>query len=267
MLSRLPRVRIIGDIAIVRILDELDEEAEREIGQEILRLYPRLRAVVRLYGVKGVTRIPDAKVIAGDSNTETVYKENRCKFKLDVIKMMFCLGNLYERKRIVSLVKEGETIVDMFAGVGQFSIPIAVHSNPKIIYAFEVNPDTYAYLVKNVEENKVSGKVIPIMDDNRNAIRYGLKQSADRIIMGYFPNTINYLSHALKLCKPEGTYIHLHDLARKGYGWQNLYEECLKIVSENKYEVELVNYRMVKSYSPSMAHWVLDLLVKAPQAP
>ena len=264
---RLPRVRIVGDVAVVRMFDERFEGLEREIGEEILRRYPRVRTVLRVYGVRGNARIPEARVIAGDGNTETVYKENRCMFRLDVARMMFCLGNLYERRRMVSLVKPGEVVVDMFAGVGQFCIPIAVHSSPRVVYAFELNPETYRYLAWNVEENRVGDRVVAIMDDNRNAPKYGVEHHADRVIMGYFPNTVDYLKHALRLCKPEGAYVHLHDLARKGYGWLGLYERCREIAFENGYELELVGYRMVKSYSPSLAHWVLDLRVKRPQTP
>ena len=63
--------------------------------------------------------------------TETINKENGCLFKLDLAKVMWSKGNNNERLRIAKLVGDGETVIDMFAGIGYFSIHIAVHSNAK----------------------------------------------------------------------------------------------------------------------------------------
>ena len=43
----------------------------------------------------------------------------------------------------------------MFAGIGYFTIPIAVHSNVKKIYAIEINPVSYNFLCENIKLNKV----------------------------------------------------------------------------------------------------------------
>jgi len=262
MFLKLPRVRILGHVALVRLSREYDN-LEHEIGEEILRRYPNVRTVLRIYEVEGVVREPKVRLIAGEPETETLHRENKCIFRLDASKLMFCLGNFYERLRMTKVVKHDEVVVDMFAGVGQFTIPIAVHSKPKRIYAFEYNIEAYRYLRINIQKNKVDDRVVAIMDDNRNALKYGLENRADRIIMGYFPNTVNYLETALKASNPNGAIIHLHDLARKSKeGYMKIFSKCLEIASSLGYEVGLDNYRVVKSYSPSMAHYVLDLKVR-----
>ena len=258
MSLKLPRVRVLGHVALVRLPEELDA-LEHEVGLEIIKRYPPVRTVLRIYEVEGPVREPKVKLIAGEPNTETVHRENKCLFKLDASKLMFSLGNFYERVRMTKLVKPDETVVDMFAGVGQFTIPITVHAKPRVVYAFEYNIDAYRYLLDNIKLNKVQDRVRAVMDDNRNALRYGLKGMADRIIMGYFPNTVAYFETALKIASHKGAVIHFHDLARKGHGWRDLLERCREIAYDMGFELILLGYRMVKSYSPSLAHWVLDI--------
>jgi len=84
--------------------------------------------IVKLGRISGLKREPDVEVIIGEG-TETVHRENKCGFKLDVSKIMWSKGNTTERKRMSLLPEDGEIIVDMFAGIGYFSIPMAVHSN------------------------------------------------------------------------------------------------------------------------------------------
>ncbi len=257
---KLPRARLIGDVAVVRIPAEL-EEREKEIGEEILRRNPRIRTVLRTFGAYGQTRTTRSKIIAGEENTETTYKEHGCIYKLDVATLLFCLGNLYERRRMASVVKPREVVVDMFAGVGQFTIPVAKLASPSVVYAFEINPEAYRYLLENIRLNKVEHVVRAFMDDCRNALKYGIEESADRVIMGYFPGTIKFLPTALQLSKGAGSYIHLHDLARKKNGWAELWENARNVAEQLGYGVELISYREVKSYSPSLAHWALDFRI------
>jgi len=107
-LKLLPRGwQILGDIIIVSIPPQL-ETRKHEIGEALLQFYPRCKTV------SGPYREPDVEVIAG-SGTETIHKENGCKFKLDAANIMFSPGNLDERKRMSMLGKD-EIVVDMFAG-------------------------------------------------------------------------------------------------------------------------------------------------------
>ncbi|MDJ0270431.1 MAG: class I SAM-dependent methyltransferase family protein [Aigarchaeota archaeon] len=263
---KLPKARLIGDVAVVRIPAEL-EEHEKEIGEEILRRNPSIRTVIRTFGAYGQTRTTRTKIIAGEDNTETIYKEHGCIYKLDVATLLFCLGNLYERRRMASIVKAGEVVADMFAGVGQFTIPIAKLASPSVVYAFEINPDAYRYLLENIRLNKLEHVVRAFMDDCRNALKYGMEESADRVIMGYFPGTIRFLPTALRLSRGVGSCIHLHDLARKKTGWAELWESVKNVAEQLGYGVKLIGYREVKSYSPSLAHWALDFRVDcSPQA-
>ncbi|MEM4280871.1 MAG: class I SAM-dependent methyltransferase family protein [Candidatus Caldarchaeum sp.] len=256
MLSR-PSVKYLGHVALMRIPLGFKGSVE-EVAQKLLREYSRVKTVVLIERVEGVHRVPRTRVLAGLPVTETLHRENGIVYKLDVQKLMFSLGNSFERRRMRSLPRRGEVIVDMFAGVGQFTVPLA-KSQAEKVYAFEINPEAYRYLVENLKLNKVEHRVTAFLDDCRNAPSYGLEASANRVIMGYFPGTLDYLPTALKIVKVEGGYIHFHELAKPVDGWKDLYERCRAIADRQGFKLELEGKRGVKSYSPKLWHWVLDL--------
>ena len=132
---------------------------KHRIGQALLAFYPRCRAVFRDFGIEGPLREPVRETIAGDK-TQTVHRENGVLFKLDALKMMFSPGNLRERMRM-SLLGKGETVVDMFAGIGYFlfpwrSIPGRVRSWP-----LSSIPMAHHYLCQNIQRNHVEEIVEP----------------------------------------------------------------------------------------------------------
>ena len=189
--------KVIGDILVLK--NHVDNP------QELLKI-PGVNRVVRLRRIKGLKREPDVEVIIGEG-TETVHRENHCLFKLDVARIMWSKGNTTERKRMSQLVEDGETIVDLFAGIGYFTIPMAVHAHPGKIYAVEINPVAHQYLQDNIVLNKVQNVVEPILGNCRDLAP---RNTADRVLMGYIGNTEEYLDVAMEAIKDEGI-IHYHE--------------------------------------------------------
>ncbi|HQN76509.1 MAG TPA: class I SAM-dependent methyltransferase family protein, partial [Methanomassiliicoccales archaeon] len=105
----------LGDIAVVRLPDELLPYAG-EVGDALRSAFPRLRSVFLDHGVIGEFRVLDLEVIAGEDVSETVHIEYGLRFKVDPRKAYFNPRLSNERRRIASLVREGETVVDMFSG-------------------------------------------------------------------------------------------------------------------------------------------------------
>src|SRR2546430_11097004 len=58
-----------------------------------------------------------------------------------------------------SMVEKGERVVDMFAGVGPFSILIAKRLGDVRVEAIDANPQAVELLQENVRANKVESKV------------------------------------------------------------------------------------------------------------
>ena len=243
----------IGQILIVNLKDELRKH-EKQIGQFLLKTIPDTKTVCSRTGfIKSKERMPQMKVIAGNEQTETVHKEHGISYKLDVNKIMFAKGNLNERNRITKLVKENETIVDMFAGIGYFSLGIAKYSNPNKVYSIEINPAAYHYLWENIKLNRVQDKVLPMLGDCIVEVPK-LGRVADRVIMGLLPDCKVYLTDALKVVKPNGT-IHYHGTAKD---WKELFNDIETAAEIEGFKVELIRKIRVKSYAPKIYHWVLD---------
>ena len=139
----------IGDILI------LDNKFTVQSDTQLKELSDKhnVKTIMKVDHIYGTKREPVIKLLYGN-DTETINKENECLFKLDLKKVMWSKGNNNERIRIAKLVEDNETVIDMFAGIGYFSIPIGVHSNAKQIYSIEINPNSFHYLKENIKLNK-----------------------------------------------------------------------------------------------------------------
>jgi tRNA wybutosine-synthesizing protein 2 len=254
----------IGDICIINLNSELLGK-NKEIGLGILEILPRFKTIGNKVGeISGVFREPQIEIIAGEKNTETTVKENNCLYKFDVTKLMFAKGNINERVRIANSVKPGEIIVDMFAGIGYFSVPMGKLSKFKKIYSIELNPNAFFYLNENIKLNKIKN-IQTINGDCRKEIDKLIGQGviADRVVMGYLPPPMEFVDAALKIVRKKGI-IHYEALLNE----DKLEEETKKVVSEinekaklQKRKVKLIKNNFVKGYRPHINHYVLDLEV------
>ena len=209
-----------------------------------------VKTVMKIDHIQGSKREPVCKVLYG-SETETINKENGCLFKLDLTKVMWSKGNNNERLRIAKLVEDGETVIDMFAGIGYFSIPIGVHADAREVIAIEINPNSYHYLCENIRLNKLDN-ITPILGDCMD-VTPGYK--ADRIIMGYVKTTHHYLKAAIGSLN-EGGILHYHETVPEKLMDTRPLE---RIISEaDGREVELLKLNKIKKYSPGVWHVVAD---------
>jgi len=169
----------IGNIALIQLSDELIPY-QKIIGEALLELNPFIKAVFRKDSIEGEYRVPKLELIAGEPITETVYREFGVRILLDVSKVYFSPRLSEERKRIASLIKKDETILDMFCGVGPFSLMISKKSEPKKIYAIDINEAAIYYLKKNIALNRTHN-IFPIHGDSKVEIKK--IEKPDRIIM------------------------------------------------------------------------------------
>lgn len=236
--------QILGDVMLLKF--GCIEDEKKKIADAILRLYPNVKTVCEIKGVSGELRQPSIKKIAGNG-IETLHKEHGIMYKLDVAKVMFSKGNHFERQRILSQVKKNENVVDMFAGIGYFSIGIAKHA--KNVYAIEKNPVAFRYLEENIKLNKISN--IDAMNADCSGVF--LNGVADRVIMGYFPHTEKFLPFALKMLKKNGV-VHFHNTYLESELWTKP-EGHLKVLGNFK----VLMKKKVKSVAPRCYHIVMDI--------
>ncbi|MFQ5888211.1 MAG: class I SAM-dependent methyltransferase family protein [Candidatus Hydrothermarchaeales archaeon] len=242
---------LLGDIVILELPGEL-EDKKFLIGEKVLELHPKAQSVMNRVEIKGVYREPKVELIAG-TKTETLHKENGCIFRVDPARVMFSFGNLEERMRMASISNEKEIVVDMFSGVGQFSIPVAKHSKPKAVYSVEKNPSAFDFLKENVRLNNLKN-MTPILGDCREVTP---KNLADRVIMGYLFETHKYLPSAIDALK-DGGMIHYHTTSHR----EDIEREektVEGIVQKKGRKVVSMENRVVKSYAPKIYHFVIDI--------
>jgi tRNA wybutosine-synthesizing protein 2 len=253
----LPRKwELFGDVLVLRLDRSLDkfEEAIAECYASVLRAKTVLRDVG---GVSGEYRRPVLRKIMG-TDTVTVHVENGIKFKFDVSEIMFSSGNVEERTRMAGIKCDGETVVDMFAGIGYFSLPLAVYQGPKKVVACELNPVAYSFLTENIRLNGVYGIVEPVLGDNRD-----LQGSdfADRVIMGYVKTTHEFLPTALRMLKSGGV-VHYHETCPSEL---LLHRPVQRIIDSAKgCRVEVERLKEIKSYAPGISHVVVDARIFKP---
>jgi tRNA wybutosine-synthesizing protein 2 len=255
-LELLPRGwAILGSVIVVKIPGEL-EAHKQQIGSALLRIYPRCRSVLRDFGISGHLREPLREIVAG-SGSETIHIENGVSFKLDAMKVMFSPGNLLERTRM-SRLGSGEVVVDMFAGIGYFSLPMAVHSRPREVISIELNPVAYSYLVENARLNRVQDIVEPVLGDCARVTPSGI---ADRVVMGYVGSTDRYLLKGVEALKPGGV-LHYHQTIPSWLYPQALVDDISKAASFMDRKAKVMRCVRVKRYSPGVVHAVLDACIE-----
>lgn len=216
LLRSLPRAYdIIGDIAIIDIPHDLNEFAPA-IGRGVLEVNPRSRLVLRISGdVTGTFRTRQFQIIAGSGSTETLHREFSCDFHLDLASVYFNPRLSHERMRIAKQVGMHERIIDMFAGVGPYSILIAKTEVTSNITAIDANPEACRYLRENIFANGVADRVTPVLADARTAISRSLQGSATRVIMNLPLEAIGFMDAAAQAVKSDGGTIHFYTFASR----------------------------------------------------
>ena len=139
----------------------------------------------------------------GERKSETIHKEYGCVFKIDLKKAYFSPRLSYERLRIAKLVKPGEVVLNMFAGVGCYSISIAKHSEPLKVFSIDINPVAFQLLHENSRLNRVEAVVVPIQGDAKQVIDTELLNVADRVLMPLPERANEYLDSAFSALKPK----------------------------------------------------------------
>eukprot|EP01084_Bolivina_argentea_P073454 133298_1 len=103
-------------------------------------------------------RVFPMEIIAGINKLNTIVKENGCKFSFDFSKVYWNSRLGTEHQRICDIFKTNEIICDMMAGVGPFVIPSAKYKKC-IIYANDLNPNSFKYLKENCKINNVEKNI------------------------------------------------------------------------------------------------------------
>jgi tRNA wybutosine-synthesizing protein 2 len=241
---------VLGEVILVTLAEECPRPGA--VGEALLELHGNAKTVLERRGIDGPHREPDVAVIAGSGETVTVHREHGIEYALDLEAVMFSPGNKAERARMGDVVERGESVVDMFAGIGYFTLPMAVAGAS--VTAVERNPGSFEYLRKNVERNDVAERVSTYRADCRD-----VEATADRVVMGHF-DANEYLDHALSLLSPGGT-LHYHEATPADRLPERPVGRIERAARELDRDVRSATVNRVKTYSEGVVHVVVDAVV------
>ena len=249
----------IGDIIIIRIPDSLVSK-KKIIGETLLEKIKIAKSVFfQSSPVEGDFRTRDLEILAGEDKTQTEYKEFGCKFTVDVEKAFFSPRLSTERERISGLIQDGETVINMFGGIGMFSI-IAAKNNDCTIYNIDINPEASKLCEKNINLNKLKGKVISINGDASKIIQEQLQDTGDRTLMLLPERSVEFLEDAILTTKKNGIihyYSHIH--ADKKSDAPNLSEQ--HYIDQSKIKSKVLNSKIVRAVGPRYYQTVVDVKI------
>ncbi|GFO97042.1 trNA (Guanine37-N1) -methyltransferase [groundwater metagenome] len=248
-----PAYEQIGDIAII---DRHEPQAQR-VAQVLLK-QNRIKTVLQAEtSVSGEYRTRSVSILAGERRTETLYRENECRYLLDLSKVYFTPRLSTERARIADQISDGDTVVDMFAGVGPFCILIAKRFPRAHVIAIDKNPDAVRYLKENVKLNRV--KNVEIIDrDARDAAKD--ISGADHVIMNLPHSAIEFLDAAFGLIK-NGGVIHFYAISHEDDLFDGILKRIEDIAGISGFHIVPLNKRIVRPYAPYQFNICIDFQV------
>ncbi|WP_336342903.1 class I SAM-dependent methyltransferase [Halalkalicoccus ordinarius] len=239
---------------------------ESEVGDALLELHGGADTVLAREGISGEHREPSVRTVAGAGDTETIHTEHGTRYALDLAEVMFSPGNKAERARMGDVVTEDERVLDMFAGIGYFTLPMARAGAH--VTAIERNPTAFRYLLENSVLNGVEEKIEAYRADCRDV---EIEEEVDRVVMGYYDaaeprsddgrassgTSYEYLDHALGALT-DGGIVHVHEATPEALLWDRPVSRLEDAAERTGREVELLDRRRVKGYSEGVVHVVLD---------
>jgi len=253
---------LVGHIAIVELPEEL-ASFDKLVGTGVLEICPNIRTVMAKAGAfSSDYRTRELRLIAGEDNPVTNYKEHGCVFLLDVRTVFFSPRLSHERLRIASQVQPGETVVDMFAGVGPYSILVAKKQPLSTVYAVDANPSAFKFLVSNILANRVLSSVRPMMGDARKVVGSNLSKTADRVIMNLPGSALEFVDVACSSIKERGGIIHFYSFESAENPHGTATERLKERVEASGRELKSIStVRIVKEIAPYRVQVAVDARV------
>lgn len=144
-------------------------EKWRDFDGELWRTVAKSLGVTRLAKKSAICRdgfrTPKVTMLLGENGWVT-HTDNGIKYTFDVTKCMFSSGNITEKIRVGNFDCSGQTVVDLYAGIGYFVLPYLVHAKAAMVHACEWNENAVEALRRNLKLNGVDKQCVIHEGDN-----------------------------------------------------------------------------------------------------
>ncbi|NCS98446.1 MAG: hypothetical protein COW47_01010 [Candidatus Huberarchaeum crystalense] len=240
---------VIGDLVVVKLEPETQKYA-KEIGESLIELLPRIKSVFyKINKTEGDFRIYPLKLAAGENNTLTLHKENKCLFFVDIAKVFFNSRQGTERLKIANSIQQQEKeILCLFSGVAPFPINIAKKHKAIKITAIELNPNAHKLAQENVKLNKVKDQVKLICGDACQEVKKLLPKSFDLVLMPGPKISEDFLNIVFFAAKKSGRVV-FYTFANIG-DFETANQKIKSAAEKAKVQIEFLTQRRVLPHSP-----------------
>jgi tRNA (guanine37-N1)-methyltransferase len=161
-----------------------------------------------------------------------------------------------ERLRIADLIQDGEIIINMFGGIGMFSI-VSAKKKRCHVYNIDINPYAAKLCSENILLNKLKGTVESIEGDATEIIEKKLSNIGDRVLMLLPERSDEFLDSAIKASKEKGIlhyYCHIHSDKKSSVA----IEATKHFLSAVRIKSEIFGSRIVRPVGPRFYQAVVD---------
>ena len=223
----------------------------------------------------GLKRSSAVQLLVGEDGW-VEHRENGVLFRFDVTRSMFASGNGSEKARLIQLVKRaeaqsaGEVVLDLYAGIGYFSLPLLVHARVAHIYLCEHNLHTFDALTRSLAANNISSNRFSLHpgDNRRPEVQAAVEGKVDRVLLGLLPSSEDGWSVAVKALNVDrGGWLHVHANVRVGREdeWVRSVQSGLHALlqceagAKRGWAARVAHVEHVKNFAPLVKHIVADV--------
>lgn len=244
---------IVGDIAIVKFSGEIPLKYKRIVAKKLMDENKHINSVFEKFGkTEGQERIPRLKWIIGKRSGVTLHHENGCVFKVDIRKVFYTSRLSNERLRVINQVKPNEIVLDMFAGVGPYSIPIAKRAAK--VYSIDINKVSVDLLKENIKLNNLNN--VEAFHGDALKVVPKFNEKFDRIIMNFPLRSEDFLGVAVKSLKEHGKIHFYHFVNMRGDSDLNEKINMIKSFFRHKVTIE---YFRCGEIAPNISRICFDI--------
>jgi tRNA (guanine37-N1)-methyltransferase len=253
---------VLGNIAIVNFSKKTAKKDKIKFAEKILKENKSITTILEKTGkVKGRLRKPTTKYLSGEKTKEVIYRENNCVFRFNVDNTYFSPRLSNERKELASLIKKGEEVFVMFAGVAPFSVVIAKNSKAKKVYSNEINREANKYAELNINLNKLKERIELVNGDIKKVSQKLKKQNKkfDVIVMPRPQLKDTFLKSAFDLSK-KNTRIYYYDFCKQDET-EKITKKIKQEAKKSKKKIKILKMKKAGEIAPYKIRLRVDFII------